>query len=681
MASTERMRQILRVLTGDPHADFRSGQREAISAVVGGSRRALVVQRTGWGKSAVYFIATRILRDSGTGPTVIVSPLLALMRNQVEAATRLGLVARTVNSTNRDTWDAVFDEIDDDGIDVLLISPERLNNPEFRADVLPQITRRLGLLVIDEVHCISDWGHDFRPDYRRLERVVAALPPSTPVLGTTATANDRVIEDITSQLGSDLVIVRGTLDRPSLRLQVIDMPDKARRMAWLAQHVPDLPGSGIVYCLTIADATRTAAFLKSRGIDAEAYTGPTEDERRLEIEERLSQNDLKVVVATSALAMGYDNPHIQFVIHFQVPGSAISYYQQVGRAGRAVDEAFGVALAGGEDSRIQDYFIDTAFPPKDIVDDILEALGRQGGLRPSELLAEVNIRSKRLDATMNLLDVEGAVYKQDGRWYRSARSWTYPRERFEHVTAQRRTEQHAMAEYIRSGTCLMQQLRTLLDDPSEPCGRCANCIGGLLPPHTSDEVLHAAEVYLASESIPIEPRRMTPAGIEGLTVRTQRLEPGRAMSRYGEGSLGQMVHDGKYESHRFDDALVDAAARFIRRWQPLPPPEWITAIPDRHPNGLVATLARAIAGRLDLPYVEAVRRTGDGPQQKTMENSFMQAENALGSFSVVDVRPEPVLLIDDIVDSRWTMTVVGNLMLQRGSGPVIPFALASAGTS
>ena len=364
----------LRTLTGDPDAEFRSGQLEAIEAVLEGSHRALVVQRTGWGKSAVYFIATRFLRDRGSGPTVIVSPLLALMRNQVQAASRLALVARTVNSTNTEVWEEVFDEIDSDHVDILLISPERLNNPSFRRDILPKITNRMGLLVIDEVHCISDWGHDFRPDYRRLERIVAALPPSTPVLGTTATANDRVVEDIVTQLGDDLVTIRGTLDRPSLQLQVIDMPDKAERMAWLAQTIPTLEGSGIVYALTIADANRTAAFLRSRGIDAKGYTGQTDSDARLEIEERLSANELKVVVATSALAMGYDNPFIQFVVHFQVPGSAISYYQQVGRSGRAVDAAYGIALAGAEDVRIQDYFIDSAFPSKTTVDDILTAL-------------------------------------------------------------------------------------------------------------------------------------------------------------------------------------------------------------------------------------------------------------------------------------------------------------------
>ncbi len=425
----------LRQLTQDATSEFRPGQLEAIHAVRSGTRRALVVQRTGWGKSAVYFIATRLLRDEGGGPTVIVSPLLALMRNQIEAATRLGLVATSVDSTNTLDWERVFDAIDRDEVDVLLISPERLSNERFRTETLPQLLNRMGLLVIDEAHCISDWGHDFRPSYRRLEQIAAHLPPSTPILCTTATANDRVINDIKDQLGSEITIVRGPLDRPSLQLQVIDIPDKAQRMAWLAQHIPGLIGSGIVYTLTIADANRTAGFLRSCGIDARSYTGPTDEAERLEIEALLTANRLKVVVATSALAMGYDNPFITFVIHLQVPGSAISYYQQVGRAGRAVQSSYGIALAGAEDRRIQDYFIDTAFPSEEVVAQIMRALANSGGLRRGELLGAANIRSARLDAALGLLEVEGAIYRQGSVWYRSAESWPYPKERFDQITA------------------------------------------------------------------------------------------------------------------------------------------------------------------------------------------------------------------------------------------------------
>lgn len=666
-------------LTANPDATFRPGQMEAIDIVTRTGGRALVVQRTGWGKSAVYFIATRILRSRGAGPTVIVSPLLALMRNQIEAATRLDLTAHTVNSSNRDDWDEVFAAIDNDKIDLLLISPERLNNPQFRADILPALLNRLGLLVIDEAHCISDWGHDFRPDYRRLQRIVEAMPPSTPVLGTTATANDRVVADIEEQLGSNLTVIRGALDRPSLRLQVIDMPDKADRMAWLAQTIPQLPGAGIVYTLTIADAKRVARFLKAQGIDAEAYTGQSETEDRLDIEDRLSANELKVVVATSALAMGYDNPHIHFVIHFQVPGSPIAYYQQVGRAGRAVDEAYGLALSGREDVRIQDYFIETAFPSEDVTTTILNALANSNGLRLSQILEHANMQWSRLDGTLKLLEVEQAVYREGGAFFRSATAWTYPQERVEAVNAARRLEQQAMAEYVTTDVCLMSFLRSELDDPSEPCGRCSNCGDDPLDPTIDPHVSARAHNFIRLEPIAIEPRKQPPHGLKRLDLRAHRLQEGHALTRYGDPGWGELVQQGKYHTGRFDDELIAASVNLIKRWDPEPAPTWLASVPSRGADGVVVDFAQRLASALGIKWVEAVVRTGDNRPQKEMQNSYQQARNVLDAFTVRDVRSGPVLLVDDIVDSRWTLTVIGNLLRQSGSGAVYPFALADTG--
>lgn len=670
---------LLRDLTAGPTVTFHPGQLEAIEAVTTRNGRALVVQRTGWGKSAVYFIATRILRSRGSGPTVIVSPLLALMRNQIQAAERLDLTAVTVNSSNRDDWVDVFGSIDDDEIDLLLISPERLNNPRFRADILPDLLNRLGLLVIDEAHCISDWGHDFRPDYRRLQRIVEALPPTTPVLGTTATANDRVVADIEEQLGSNLVVIRGTLDRPSLRLQVIDMPDKAERMAWLAGTIPDLPGAGIVYTLTITDAKRVGRYLKKRGIDAEFYTGQSESEDRLDIEERLSANELKVVVATSALAMGYDNPHIQFVIHFQVPGSPIAYYQQVGRAGRAVDEAFGVALSGAEDVRIQDYFIETAFPSNDVTTTILEALSSSNGLTRGQLLEKVNMQPSRLDGTLKILEVEQAIYREASRWFRSATVWQYPAERIASVNESRRREQEAMAGYVTTDACLMAFLRAELDDDTAPCGRCGNCAGDPLDPTVEAGLVADAHNFIRLQPIVIEPRKQAPTSLTGLDLKEYRLEEGHALTRHGDPGWGDLVQRGKYHSGRFDDELVRASVSLIEQWAPGPSPSWVTAVPSRTAGGVVVGFARRLAEALGIDFVDAVVRVADNQPQKEMQNSHQQARNVLDAFEVRDVGAGPVLLVDDIVDSRWTLTVIGNLLLQAGSGPVYPFVLADAG--
>src|SRR4051795_12847655 len=471
------VQELLRRLAG-PDAAFREHQREAIEDLVEDRARVLVVQRTGWGKSAVYFVATALMRERGAGPTLIVSPLLALMRNQIAAAERLGIRAHTINSTNRDEWDRVRELLAEDAVDLLLISPERLNNPRFREGMLPLFAERVGLVVVDEAHCISDWGHDFRPDYRRLRDMLAALPEGVPVLGTTATANDRVVADVEEQLGGAVKTYRGELGRSSLRFEVVELPGQADRLAWLATWLPQLPGSGIVYTLTKRDADVVAEWLTTRGIPAEAYSGEVESERRIAVEDRLLRNELKCVVATSALGMGYDKPDLGFVVHYQAPGSVIAYYQQVGRAGRALDRAEVVLLRGHEDRRIQDFFIQQAFPPRELVGRVLERLDGSGAT-VRELMAEVNLGRGRVDAMLKVLDVEGAVERDGSRWSRAAGSdWAYDGERYARVTALRRREQEAMAAFGADGRCLMRALREELDDPAaQDCGRCAACAG------------------------------------------------------------------------------------------------------------------------------------------------------------------------------------------------------------
>src|SRR3954469_22963871 len=432
--------ELLRRLAG-PEATFREHQREAITDLVDDRARVLCVQRTGWGKSAVYFVATSMLREQGAGPALIVSPLLALMRNQIAAAQRLGIRAHTINSTNRDGWSEVEALLADDAVDLLLISPERLNNPQFRSSMLPLFASRVGLLVVDEAHCISDWGHDFRPDYRRIQEMLAALPAGVAVLCTTATANDRVVADIAEQLSlghvGALRTYRGALSRSSLRLEVVELPAQADRLAWLATHLPELPGSGIVYTLTKRDSELVAEWLTHHGVPAEAYSGETDSGRRVDVEERLLSNDLKAVVATSALGMGYDKPDLGFVVHYQAPGSVISYYQQVGRAGRAIERADVVLLRGHEDRRIQDFFIQQAFPPRELVGRVLDRLDGSGAT-VRDLMAEVNLGRGRVDALLKVLDVEGAVERDGSRWSRVAGSdWSYDAERYERVTALR----------------------------------------------------------------------------------------------------------------------------------------------------------------------------------------------------------------------------------------------------
>jgi ATP-dependent DNA helicase RecQ len=681
----ERATQLLGAIAG-PGTSPRPGQLEAIEAVAGRRGRVLLVQRTGWGKSAVYFVATRILRDAGAGPTLLVSPLLALMRNQIDMAHRVSVVAETINSSNREDWERVRGQLEAGHVDLLLVSPERFNNLEFRDEVLPALAGATGLLVVDEAHCISDWGHDFRPDYRRLVRVLDLLPRGVPILCTTATANDRVIDDVAEQLGSDLETFRGTLERESLALSVVDLPSQPDRLAWLALNVPAFEGSGIVYCLTVRDTERVAEWLSSQGIDAVAYSGGgTENEERERIEADLLANRVKVVVATSALGMGFDKPDLAFVVHFQSPGSPIAYYQQVGRAGRALDHAPVVLLRGHEDRDVQDYFIRTAFPPRRQAEQVVDLLAeRASPMTATEILAHVNVRRSRLDAMLKILEVEGAIARRDRGWIRTLQPWTYDAARVEAVTATRRAEQAAMEAYATTEGCLMEFLRRQLDDPgAEPCGRCANCLGVPLPPPVDAALAEAARQYLRSRSIVVEPRKQWPFGLDELRGRIPAeavLQPGRALCVYNDGGWGELVRESKLHGTAFPDELVEASARLIRRvWRPDPTPEWVTAVPSLlHPE-LVPGFAERLAGALGLPFVLPARKARETAPQKEMENSAQQLLNIRGAFEVAGRVPTgPVLLVDDIRDSGWTLTVLGQRLIEAGSGPVHPFVLAVA---
>jgi ATP-dependent DNA helicase RecQ len=674
--------ELLRKLTGNPDAELRPGQLEAITQLVERRGRVLVVQRTGWGKSAVYFVATRLLRDQGAGPTVLISPLLALMRNQIMMAERAGVHAATINSENPDDWNDIEAAVAAGSVDVLLISPERLNNVKFRKHVLPDLVKRVGLLVVDEAHCISDWGHDFRPDYRRIARVLDVLPAGVPVLCTTATANDRVVRDIVDQLGDDLEVIRGPLDRTSLALAAVDLPDPARRMAWLATVVPQLPGSGIVYCLTIADTERVTGWLRSQGIEAVAYSGGSESDDRIVFEDALLANLVKVVVATSALGMGFDKPDLAFVIHFQSPGSPIAYYQQVGRAGRALDEAFGILLRGVEDSDIQDYFIRTAFPPKDKAERIVALLeSRDEPVPIGDIEIEVNARRSRIEAMLKVLEVEGAVERTGRSWRRTSQPWEYDAERVDRVTALRRSEQAAMVDYGATPECRMGFIRAQLDDPAaEACGRCDRCTGKTWEIELDPALVVAARAHLRSAVLEIEPRKQWPIGMPEIRGRIPvdvQVLPGRALGIFGDGGWGSTVKRLRAEgASAYPDEIIEAAVETITRWNPSPAPEWITYVPSASSPAL-ADLARRLAAALGLAVHEVIHRRRAGCPQAEMENSAQQLTNVLGAFEVDDAVPAgPVLLLDDTVDSRWTLTTVGVALRNAGTGQVHPFVLA-----
>ena len=684
----KRALELLRIGSGRADATFRDGQEDAIRHIVEGKGRLLVVQKTGWGKSFVYFIATKLLREAGAGPALLISPLLALMRNQIAAAERMGVRAATINSDNQDEWKSVEAKLRRNEVDILLIAPEKLGNDWFNTEVLAGIAGQISLMVIDEAHCISDWGHDFRPHYRLLERIVRTLPPNLRLLATTATANNRVMEDLAAVLGPRLDVSRGDLNRSSLTLQTIRLPSQAERLAWLSEQLASLQGHGIIYTLTVRDANQVADWLKTRGFNVEAYTGQTGD-RRESLERALLNNEVKALVATTALGMGYDKPDLAFVIHYQMPGSVVAYYQQVGRAGRALDSAYGILLSGQEESDITDWFIASAFPTRDEVAQILTTLEAQsGGLSSAELRALLNINGGRIDKALALMSLEAPapIAKQGTKWQLIAATlnetfW----ERAERLTALRRDEHQQMQEYV--SLPFGDHMGFLIDALDGDSSGVTKPALPPLPTGVNEAVVRDAIAFLQRTSLPIEPRKKWPIGgmpqygIASNTTINLQAQPGKALCVWGDAGWGGLVRQGKYQDKKFSDELVTACVQMVREWNPQPKPTWLTCVPSlRHPD-LVPNFAKRLAAALGLPFHMVIAKTDDRPEQKTMANSTQQARNIDGSLELngQPVPRGPVILVDDMVDSRWTLTVSAWLLRKGGSGDVYPMALSQTG--
>ena len=681
--------ETLAALAG-PGARLREDQWTAIHALVAERRRALVVQRTGWGKSAVYFVATALLRAAGAGPTVIVSPLLALMRNQIEAAERAGIRAVTVNSANTAEWEQTYAAVDAGEVDVLLVSPERLNNPDFRDRVLPRLTASAGLLVVDEAHCVSDWGHDFRPDYRRLAALIGDLPPGIPVLATTATANDRVVVDVTEQLGlasGAPLVLRGSLDRESLRLSVVKLRSPAERLGWLAARLAELPGAGIVYTLTIQAAEDVAEFLRERGHRVASYTGKTEPEERLAAEADLLANRVKALVATSALGMGFDKPDLGFVVHLGAPASPVAYYQQIGRAGRAVERAEVVLLPGHEDRDIWRYFASLSFPPEPLVRQTLAVLSDEP-LSTAAIEPRVDLSRTRLEMLLKVLDADGAAKRVKGGWIGSGVEWVYDRERHRRIAEARVAEQKAMLEYLETTECRMVFLRRQLDDPSAArCGRCDVCTGTVWSPEVATSDAEAARERLSRPGAEVAPRRQWPSGMAGLAVPVsgripadEQAEPGRVIGRLSDIGWGTQLRElSTGGDEPVPKEVLDACVRVLAGWGWAERPVGVVGIGSRTRPHQLAHLARRIAeiGRLPLLGTLAPQ----GPRPEAHANSAQRLAAVWQAFEEPDfaVPPGPVLLVDDVVDTGWTMTVAARLVRRAGAAAVLPFALAVAG--
>lgn len=709
---------LLHRLAGD-EAVLRDDQTRAITALVDDRARALVVQRTGWGKSAVYFIATALLRERGAGPTLIVSPLLALMRDQLAAARRMGLTAETVNSTNVDDWQAIEARVAAGEVDLLLVSPERLNHPRFRREILDRLVAHIGLLVIDEAHCISDHGHDFRPDYRRLRDVLhqlaVARDEAVPVLACTATATDRVVDDVAEQLagadtgGADLAavtVLRGPLARDTLALHVVDLPSHEQRLAWIAAYLAQRAPrgrAGIVYTLTVAEADRLAAFLSTLGHDVAAYTSRLDGDQRASLEDALKDNRLAAVVATTALSMGYDKPDLGFVIHLGAPSSPVAYYQAIGRAGRAGLDTDVVVLPTSADERLWHHFDVAGIPTSDEVERIVAALDTDRPRSVPSLETAVNVRRTRLELLLKVLDVEAVVERVDGGYLATGAPYVHDDERYRKLLEGRRDEHAVMRRYLDPATtaCSMRLLTSALDDPdAQDCGRCGRCTGRGPDVTLDDEVVAAATAEVRQRQLPVVPRRRWPSGLDRLGAdrkgnipKAQQAAIGRALAGADPSGFGRAVEkllevtrDG-----RADDAIasesfaevVDGCVQLLARWDWPQRPHTVITVPSATYGALTRALADRL-GALGKLHVDhgVLAAVPDVPPQGRFDNSAHQAANALRGLEVVGPVPAgPVLLVDALTVSGWTLTVAATLLAERDAGPVLPLVLSSATAS
>ena len=696
MITREKGLALLRLSTGVDNADFRENQWEAIENVALKRRKLLVVERTGWGKSLVYFLATKILRDDGFGTSLIISPLLALMRNQVYSAKKLSVNAVTINSSNVDDWNNIQADVIGGKVDALLISPERLANDTFVENVIQKISNKIGMLVIDEAHCISDWGHDFRPDYKRINNIIGQMPDNVPILATTATANDRVVNDIKSQIGEGLLIQRGSLLRKSIQLQSITLPMQAERLAWLLEVVPKLPKSGIIYTLTTRDAKNVANWMSENGISSlPYYSGITSEEfpdtndYRLFLEEQLSSNKIKVLVATVALGMGYDKPDLGFVIHYQAPGSIIAYYQQVGRAGRAIEEAYGILVSGEEDDEIHEFFRENAFPKADWVHEILTTLGRLNGASILTLEQEINLKRGQIEKTLKYLSVQERppVIKVGTQWSRTVNPYKHDVEYITRMNTQRENEWNEVKHYIDDKGCRMIYLSNVLDDKTNiSCGQCDNCLDKeIVSSDYNQASVNKASLFLKKADLSLQCRVQIPKNalvqynLSGNLPVNLRAREGRILSRWRDAGWGTKVAEGKRDGF-FSDELVEAMETMIKeRWKPDPIPTWITSIPSR--SGVVEDFAKRLANKLGIIYQRAVIKIKENDFQKKQENVFHQFNNLDGVFSIDAIEKGPVFLFDDVVDSKASMTTISALLLKEKIEAVFPITLSTTNLS
>jgi len=656
---------------------FRPGQRESVEALLGGGS-LLCIQPTGYGKSLLYQLPAALLG----GITLVVSPLLALMRDQLDHLNhRFGLAAGSINSDQSDEENAATRAAAAAGeLRLLFVSPEHLDHVERFAALAALPVR---LVVVDEAHCISTWGHDFRPAYRQIVHLLRALQerhPQLRVLGLTATADERVEADIRDQLqgpgGAPLQVHRSGMDRPNISLAVVGLAGMARKLAYLAQLVPRLPAPGLLYCATREHTELVAEYLRTRGVPAAAYHAGLEPEHKRELQSDFLAGRHPAIAATNALGMGIDKSDLRYVVHVDVPGSVTAYYQEVGRAGRDGEPARGILLFDPEDSRIQQHFIDSAQPqPEDFsamlgaIDDAGEPLGL------TALKVRTGLHPTRVTVVVAELVEQGFLRKRSSGgkqvYERTDRQDTPELARYHNQLAVRMRELEAMLAYGRLDTdCLMATLRRALGDREAlPCGRCSLCKQQRSSVDLSVAVEHAQR-WLSTRPSPIA-ASARPELSEGLALL--------------DAELGGELYRGLFARRESDLPLAPDLADLLRQQARALAGrhdlQAVTAVPSRDWRQRDEALA-IVADALGLPSLPNLLVWASEPpaRQAELRNNDQRRDNVDGKMTLgAGERPRGgVLLLDDFIGSGATLREAARVLRKQGklTAAIVPLTLA-----
>jgi ATP-dependent DNA helicase RecQ len=605
------------------------------------------------------------------GVTIVFSPLIALMRDQVRSLRNKGIRAAAINS-NQDEEEnvAIIEKAQANQLDILYIAPERMENAEW---ISASFEMKIAMVVIDEAHCISIWGQSFRPNYRRIVNLVRLLPKSFPVLATTATATPRVEADIIEQVGSDLIPIRGKLLRSNIRLSVVHVQSEDEKFFWLAENLPKLRKTGIIYTGTQASTDIYSNWLQYLGFNSAAYNGRLDAETRMRIESDFIGNKYDCVVSTNALGMGIDKPDIRFIIHTQVPQSPIHYYQEIGRAGRDGQEAHAILLYNPHaDDELPKAFIEGSKPSFNKYEKVIAAT-KKALLGQNEIIKATNLKQTQVSVIIADLIDQGILNEQQGKskkYFYNPDAPSLDISAFEILRSSQMQELHKMLEYAITDACRMQYLCSYLGDSME--GRCGVC--------DNDTRIRLSINSTESLKARLQGFRETFFPLLEVESSRSRIVNGVAASYYRVSNVGAALKHSKYQGGGdFPDWLLRLTMKAYRKHFGSLAFDLVLYVPPTESGDLVRNFAEKVADTLSIPISHGLVKVGVSSPQKVFQSGISKKDNVHGKFAHMqpaEILGNRILLIDDIFDSGYTIKEIGQYLTSLGATTIAPLVIA-----